>query len=243
MKSFLKSARSGAALVAIAAAISFGAPAQAADGNTALINRMIQALDYVAPPPKGGGHYQQPHYGTPKPQYGNRHYGNRPYGHNKRYVTPHYDYTYYHRSPSLDTYRGNRPDYGVNAPRGYGFRLDVYFEFGSARFTHEAKDALDSLGYALQSPKLAGRAFLIAGHTDAVGTRYSNQLLAEKRAIAVKSYLVEYHGIDPRRLVAVGFGEDRPANEIDPYSGENRRVEVKPFGPEFAGYIDGYRRW
>ena len=68
----------------------------------------------------------------------------------------------------------------------------------------------------------------IAGHTDAVGSDLENQLLSEKRAIAVKRYLVK-KGIKESRLFSIGYGESQPVadnnNDIDRQL--NRRVEFK----------------
>lgn len=68
----------------------------------------------------------------------------------------------------------------------------------------------------------------ISGHTDAVGTDAENQLLSEKRAAAVKSYLVK-KGIRESRLFSIGYGESQPVadnnNDIDRQL--NRRVEFK----------------
>ena len=68
----------------------------------------------------------------------------------------------------------------------------------------------------------------IEGHTDSVGTEKSNQLLSERRANAVKDYLVA-NGISDDRLSAVGYGEARPIDDNKTRAGRtnNRRVEVK----------------
>lgn len=115
-------------------------------------------------------------------------------------------------------------DYVIN----YNHTLDltVYFHYDSAEITPKASYLLDTLGEALTSPELSGFRYLIAGHTDAAGSRAYNQDLSARRAIAVARYLVNEFGIDPERLIPVGFGEERLQNERDPYSHRNRRVEV-----------------
>lgn len=115
-------------------------------------------------------------------------------------------------------------DYVIN----YNHTLDltVYFRYDSAEITPKTGYLLDILGEALTSRELSGLRYLIAGHTDAAGSRAYNQDLSRRRAIAVARYLVEEFGIDRERLIPVGFGEERLLNARDPYANENRRVEV-----------------
>jgi len=61
----------------------------------------------------------------------------------------------------------------------------------------------------------------IGGHTDDVGTPEYNQQLSERRANAVKNYLIKMGG-DPKRITAVGYGETKPVVMND--SKENRRL-------------------
>jgi len=66
----------------------------------------------------------------------------------------------------------------------------------------------------------------IEGHTDGRGARSYNISLSQKRADAVKSYLVNNYGVDASRLSAVGYGPDRPVADNATSAGrrENRRV-------------------
>lgn len=65
----------------------------------------------------------------------------------------------------------------------------------------------------------------IEGHTDERGTREYNLALGEKRANAVKNYLVE-NGIDVSRLKTVSFGKERSAffGATEEIFGKNRRA-------------------
>lgn len=69
---------------------------------------------------------------------------------------------------------------------------------------------------------------IIEGHTDNVGSEENNQMLSEKRAIAVKAYLTS-KGISENRLQPVGYGESKPLYDNDSQEGRNlnRRVELK----------------
>jgi hypothetical protein len=70
---------------------------------------------------------------------------------------------------------------------------------------------------------------LISGHTDKAGDDASNQLLSQRRAESVKSYLIK-KGINAQRIKTKGFGETTPAYEYAPNSESNilnRRIEVE----------------
>jgi outer membrane protein OmpA-like peptidoglycan-associated protein len=104
--------------------------------------------------------------------------------------------------------------------------LEITFEYDSAVVGPEAVKALAALGRALADKELEGATFLIAGHTDAKGGDAYNQALSERRAEAVKEFLVEEFKLPPDHLLAVGYGKERLKNSADPFGPENRRVQV-----------------
>ncbi len=104
--------------------------------------------------------------------------------------------------------------------------LYVNFAFDSADLTSDARITLDRLGSALRDPRLAYFAFVIAGHTDAKGSADYNLKLSERRAEAVRRYLVSRHGIAPARLSAIGHGKSLLLDPARPEDGVNRRVQV-----------------
>ncbi len=67
----------------------------------------------------------------------------------------------------------------------------------------------------------------IDGHTDAVGTDESNQVLSDNRAGSVKDYFLK-KGIDGSRLKSTGYGETKPVADNDTAAGraKNRRTEM-----------------
>jgi outer membrane protein OmpA-like peptidoglycan-associated protein len=71
-------------------------------------------------------------------------------------------------------------------------------------------------------------AFAIGGHTDSSGTNSINLKISNKRANAVRDYLVR-KGVDASRLIAKGFGESTPVDSNKTRAGRanNRRVEIK----------------
>jgi outer membrane protein OmpA-like peptidoglycan-associated protein len=104
--------------------------------------------------------------------------------------------------------------------------LQVNFEYNSDHIGFKARPQVTSLGQALSSAELKGSTFIVAGHTDAKGSDAYNQGLSERRADAIKRFLSEKYGIDPNNLVAVGYGKTQLKNFSNPFSGENRRVQV-----------------
>lgn len=108
----------------------------------------------------------------------------------------------------------------------------VNFASGSAVLTPAAQRALDPVGQALASPALANYRFRIEGHTDTTGDTGSNQLLSERRAAAVRDYLVQRYGVSGVRLEVVGLGETRLLVQTGDEVSEvrNRRVQVLNIG-------------
>ena len=109
--------------------------------------------------------------------------------------------------------------------------LDILFELNSSILTPDAERQLDQLAAAMQSKKLRLSRFRIAGHTDASGSGEYNQTLSERRAVAVKEYLIASRKIEAARLEAIGWGEERLKDPLNPAGAVNRRVEIVALGP------------
>jgi outer membrane protein OmpA-like peptidoglycan-associated protein len=104
--------------------------------------------------------------------------------------------------------------------------IEINFPFSSSDVGPAAVPAVTALGRALSSPELKGGTFVVAGHTDAVGSYASNQELSERRAESVKRYLVTNFQIPAANLVTVGYGKTKLKKESDPNAAENRRVQI-----------------
>lgn len=104
--------------------------------------------------------------------------------------------------------------------------LPVKFEFDSFAILPQAREQLDALaeGIKLLPPE---QRLVIEGHTDAVGSEDYNRQLSQRRAAAVKHYLVQQHGIDPRRMRDMGVGERQPIDGLDANAPDNRRVQFR----------------
>src|SRR3990172_6231380 len=76
--------------------------------------------------------------------------------------------------------------------------------------------------------RMTGAMFLVAGHTDNVGSEDYNYELGKKRADAVSRYLITQKKMDPLRVVTVSYLENAPMveNSSAQGRGKNRRVEI-----------------
>ncbi len=110
--------------------------------------------------------------------------------------------------------------------------ITITFPTGSATLTPESERALAPLGRALTASELAPFRFRIEGHTDSVGDAAQNQGLSDRRAAAVRNYLITTFGVDEARLVAVGFGSAQLLVQTPPQTPElrNRRVQIVNIG-------------
>jgi outer membrane protein OmpA-like peptidoglycan-associated protein len=102
----------------------------------------------------------------------------------------------------------------------------VNFDFDKATIRPDARPVLDE---AVRILTQEGTVAVVAeGHTDAIGSDAYNQALSERRADAVRRYLVN-GGVEPGRIQTEGFGESRPvaSNETDDGRAQNRRTELR----------------
>jgi outer membrane protein OmpA-like peptidoglycan-associated protein len=102
----------------------------------------------------------------------------------------------------------------------------VNFDFDKANIRADARPILDEAITTLKAE--GGIAIIAEGHTDGVGTDAYNLALSQRRAAAVKDYLVK-GGIGADRIKVEGFGESKPVASNDTADGraQNRRVELR----------------
>ena len=104
--------------------------------------------------------------------------------------------------------------------------LEINFEYNSADVSAKSLPSVQALGRALSNADLKGSTFVVAGHTDAAGGEGYNQDLSERRADAIKRYLVDKYGINGSDLVTVGYGKSKLKDTNQPMAEANRRVQV-----------------
>ena len=113
----------------------------------------------------------------------------------------------------------------------------VLFDFDKAVLKPEGMAAIDSqiVGKLSQMQKI--EVVLVTGHTDRIGSDAYNQKLSERRADAVRDYLVS-KGVDKAKIETIGLGEKQPVVQCDQKVMKdliaclqpNRRVEVQAKG-------------
>ena len=96
---------------------------------------------------------------------------------------------------------------------------DVYFDFDRSTLRPEALRLLDDAVTKLQANP--GRNVIIEGHTCNIGTAEYNLALGDRRANAVRDYLVS-RGVTADRLRTISYGEERP--KYDNSREETRRL-------------------
>jgi len=113
----------------------------------------------------------------------------------------------------------------VEKPRQPGIdpSTPILFDLGKTQIHESSLDILEEAVLELNDNKSSY--IIIDGHTDDIGTPSSNRVLSYKRAEAVKQYLKEM-GIDEKRLITVGHGEEQPIapNTSSEGRAKNRRV-------------------
>lgn len=109
------------------------------------------------------------------------------------------------------------------------FDTDTFFDFDKAVLKQEGKNKLTELVARLSGMTI--EVIVAAGHTDSVGTKSYNQKLSERRAKAVKDFLLTQN-LPADRIYTQGKGETLPvaSNKTKEGRAKNRRVEVEVVG-------------
>lgn len=107
-------------------------------------------------------------------------------------------------------------------------RLVIHVNFNFDKSDIRKADTAELQNAVFFVKKYPGYSISVEGHTDSVGTDKYNQALSERRAAAVKKYLVENAAATPDKIKPVGYGETRPVANNKTAEGrfKNRRVEI-----------------
>jgi len=109
----------------------------------------------------------------------------------------------------------------------------VFFSFGSADLSPEARKTVDAIAAILNHPRAEKWTLVVEGHSDAVGKPEDNLALSKARAETVANELI-VNNLRRERVTTNGYGEDRPvAPNTNPDGSDNpegrarnRRVEI-----------------
>ena len=107
----------------------------------------------------------------------------------------------------------------------------INFAFGSAAISSSQYNKIETIADALQRilRRNPGARVLIEGHTDAVGSFQSNQILSEQRAASLKRTLVREFGVPGYALETVGYGEEFLLVPTQNENWRNHRVTLRRF--------------
>ncbi|CAB4244638.1 Peptidoglycan-associated protein [Methylacidimicrobium sp. AP8] len=121
----------------------------------------------------------------------------------------------------------NRGDFNPETDVNYApLRAEtVYFAFDSSAIPSSERGKLEKA--AQWMTENSESSLLLAGHCDERGTEEYNRGLGERRALAVREYLIGL-GISPQRLHTISYGKDRPVSpgHTEADYARNRRVEL-----------------
>lgn len=124
----------------------------------------------------------------------------------------------------------SRPPLALQLDNLAQINVEIEFDLNSAMVKPSSYRTLGSIADAMHNPVLLGYKFLVVGNTDATGTRAYNMKLSQERADAIADALTTTFRVDPRRIQAVGVGEEALQNTKNPDAAINRRVQIFNIG-------------
>jgi OOP family OmpA-OmpF porin len=119
-----------------------------------------------------------------------------------------------------------RPPVAAQLRRLPHLELDIQFNPDSPVIRPESYRTLGRLADALSDLGLLPYGFLIVGHTDATGRREINLTLSQRRAESVRDVLVTTFKISPKRIQAVGLGEEQLQDAEHPKAAVNQQIQI-----------------
>ncbi|WP_197033831.1 OmpA family protein [Bradyrhizobium sp. URHD0069] len=108
--------------------------------------------------------------------------------------------------------------------------VDIQFDEDSPIIRPQSYQALGRIADTLYEPALLPYKFLIVGHSAATGRRDSNLTLSQRRADAVRDVLVSTFKVSPKRLQALGLGEEQLLDAAHPAAANNHRIQIATVG-------------
>ncbi len=103
-------------------------------------------------------------------------------------------------------------------------RFDVVFDQDSSLIRPASYQTIGSIADALTDPKLRPYRYLIVDHVESAGRRDHNLILSQRRAELIRDVLVNTFKVSPKRLQALGLGEEQLQDVNRPASPANARV-------------------
>jgi OOP family OmpA-OmpF porin len=109
-------------------------------------------------------------------------------------------------------------------------RFDVVFDQDSSLIRPASYQTIGSIADALSDPKMRPYRYLIVDHVESAGRRDHNLILSQRRAESIRDVLVNTFKVSPKRLQALGLGEEQLQDVNRPASPANARVQIITVG-------------
>ena len=119
-----------------------------------------------------------------------------------------------------------RPPVSPQLRRLPHINVDIQFNPDTPVIRPESYRTLGRIADALYNPALMSSTFLIVGRTEATGRRDINLALSQRRAEAIRDALVMTFKISPKRILAVGLGEEQLQDADHPKAAVNQQAEI-----------------
>jgi OOP family OmpA-OmpF porin len=110
------------------------------------------------------------------------------------------------------------------------FNFEVVFDQNSSLVRPQSYQTIGRIADALADPKLLHYTFLVVYHTEAAGRRDANLTLSQRRADSIREVLAGAFKISPKRLQALGLGEEQLQDSARPASPANLRAQILTVG-------------
>jgi outer membrane protein OmpA-like peptidoglycan-associated protein len=107
---------------------------------------------------------------------------------------------------------------------------EIQFDEDAAVARPDSYRVLGRIADTLTDPSLLGYKFLIIGHTASAGRRDFNLTLSQRRADVVREVLVNTFKISPKRLQAIGLGEEQLLDAVHPAAPINQWTQIATVG-------------
>jgi OOP family OmpA-OmpF porin len=110
------------------------------------------------------------------------------------------------------------------------FAADIRFDEDAAVVRPESYRILGRIADTLYHPSLSGYKFLIVGHTVSTGKRDYNLTLSQRRAETIRDIMITTFKISPKRLQAIGLGEEQLLDGLHPAAPVNAQFQIVTMG-------------
>jgi OOP family OmpA-OmpF porin len=107
---------------------------------------------------------------------------------------------------------------------------DIQFDDDAAVIRPDSYRTLGRIADTLYHPSLLGYKFLIIGNTVSTGRRDNNLTLSQRRADVIREVLVNTFKVSPKRLQAIGLGEEQLRDATHPTAPVNQGIQVATVG-------------